>query len=81
MQQFEVRLFASFADLFGAPKLEISLPPGSTVEQLASAIHLLPHGRSLPDKLVLAVNHTYALPQTVLAAGDEIALIPPVAGG
>jgi molybdopterin converting factor small subunit len=29
----------------------------------------------------VAVNQRYARPETVLAANDEIALIPPVAGG
>lgn len=81
MEHFEVRLFASFADLFGAPNLKLSLPQGATVEQLTSAIHRLPAGAGLPKKLVVAVNQTYVPSHTVLAAGDEIALIPPVAGG
>jgi molybdopterin converting factor subunit 1 len=81
MDHFEVRLFASFAELFGAPHLTLSLPSGSTVEQLTTAIHKLPAGTMLPRKLVVAVNHSYVPPHTRLAAGDEIALIPPVAGG
>lgn len=81
MEHFEVRLFASFADLFGAPHLSIALPHGSTVEQLTSAIHALPSGGALPSRLVVAVNHEYAPATTVINAGDEIALIPPVAGG
>ena len=31
--------------------------------------------------VVMAVNREYAAPDTVLRAGDEIALIPPVSGG
>lgn len=81
MEHYEVRLFASFADLFGAPQLKLALPRGSTVEQLVTAIHGTPLGASLPARLVVAVNHSYVPPQTVLRAGDEIALIPPVAGG
>ncbi|MDQ6718800.1 MAG: molybdopterin converting factor subunit 1 [Gemmatimonadota bacterium] len=81
MDHFEVRLFASFADLFGAPHLNLALPRGATVEQLTSAIQALPGGVRLPPKLVVAVNHEYVPPQTVINAGDEIALIPPVAGG
>jgi molybdopterin converting factor subunit 1 len=81
MEHFEVRLFASFADLFGAPNISVTLPRGSTVEQLTSALHELPAGGSLPQKLVVAVNHTYVPAQTVLKPTDEIALIPPVAGG
>ena len=81
MEHFEVRLFASFADLFGASHIRLTLPRGSTVEQLASAIQNLPAGSSLPARLAVAVNHSYVSPQTVLESGDEIALIPPVAGG
>jgi molybdopterin converting factor subunit 1 len=81
MEHFEVRLFASFAELFGAPQLKLILPRGSTVAELASAIQSLPAGASLPDKLVVAVNQSYVKADTVLAPGDEIALIPPVAGG
>lgn len=81
MEHFEVRLFASFAELFGAPKISVTVPRGSTVEQLASAVHQMPGGSSLPRKLVVAVNHTYVPAHTVLQPNDDIALIPPVAGG
>ena len=81
MEHFEVRLFASFAELFGAPHISVSLPKGATVEELTSALHELPSGSSLPKKLVIAVNHTYVSAQTILKTTDEIALIPPVAGG
>jgi molybdopterin converting factor subunit 1 len=81
MENFEVRLFASFAELFGASQISLMLPKGSTVEQLASALHELPSGLSLPNKLVIAVNHTYVSAQTVLKPTDEVAIIPPVAGG
>jgi molybdopterin converting factor subunit 1 len=81
MESFRVELFASFADLFGASHLEVSLPRGATVSDLAVAIHNLPSAESLPPRLVVAVNSSYARPETVLAAGDEVALIPPVAGG
>jgi molybdopterin converting factor, subunit 1, non-archaeal len=81
MEHFEVRLFASFADLFGAPNLKLSLPRGATVDQLTSAIRDLPAGSRLPRKLLVAVNQAYVPAHTVLAPGDEIALIPPVAGG
>ncbi len=81
MDHFEVRLFASFAELFGAPQLKLALPRGSTVENLAFAIKSMPTGALLPEKLVVAVNQAYVPAHTILSAGDEIALIPPVAGG
>ena len=81
MEQFEVRLFASFAELFGSQNISVNLPRGSTVEELASALKNMPSGSALPNKLVVAVNHTYVPASTVIKPTDEIALIPPVAGG
>ena len=80
-QAFRVRLFASFADIFGDSHVEVALPQGSTVSDLSSAIRRLPAGAKLPGRLVFAVNSAYALPDTVIGPADEIALIPPVAGG
>jgi len=38
-------------------------------------------GRTLPPSPLLAVNATYASPGAVIRGGDEVAIIPPVAGG
>ena len=81
MEHFDVRLFASYAEMFGNQKISVTLPRGSTVEELASALRRTPAGFALPDKVVVAVNQTYARPETVINPSDEIALIPPVAGG
>lgn len=80
-QPFRIKLFASFADLLGSSQLEVALPQGSTVADLSAAIRNLPGAAGLPKQLVLAVNSTYAKPETVIRPADEIALIPPVAGG
>lgn len=42
--------------------------------QFPAAAPWLPHLR-------VAVNHEYATPQTPIKEGDEVALIPPIAGG
>lgn len=81
MEPIRVRLFASFADLFGESQIEVSLPRGSTVRDLTRALQALPAGVALPDQLVVAINHSYAEPGTIVSAADEVALIPPVAGG
>jgi len=51
------------------------------VADLSNAIRKLPSATRLPSRLVVAVNSAYARPDTPLNHGDEIALIPPVAGG
>jgi sulfur-carrier protein len=76
-----VQLFASYADLLGAPTVELPLTPGSTVTDLVRSIRLLPGAGSLPDSPRVAVNRSFATSDQVIELTDEIALIPPVAGG
>jgi molybdopterin converting factor small subunit len=38
-------------------------------------------GHSLPPAPLIALNREYAAPDDVVRANDEVALIPPVAGG
>ena len=77
----DVLLFASYADLFGAHSLAVDLPPGSTVADLVAQIRSRPGAERLPASPLVAVNQHYASPSSLIAAGDEVALIPPVAGG
>lgn len=76
-----VRLFASYADNIGRSELLLELPEGSTVAQAISCVAALPGGSVLPAAPLAAVNCEYALPHRSLSSGDELALIPPVAGG
>jgi MoaE-MoaD fusion protein len=78
-----VRLFAMLRERAGTGSLELTLSRGATV---AEAIANLAEDRSLGELLIrlpirTAVNRDYAEAGTVLAAGDELALIPPVSGG
>ncbi len=74
-------LFATYRDLAGTDRLEIDLPAGSTAGDLVARLR----GRNgldrLPAEPALAVNQVYAHLDTGLADGDEVALLPPVAGG
>jgi molybdopterin converting factor subunit 1 len=74
-------LFASYADALGRPRVELSLPEGATVREALVQLRGVPGGTSLPDAPLVAVNLSYARGDAVLAAGDELAVIPPVAGG
>jgi molybdopterin converting factor subunit 1 len=76
-----VQLFASYADLLGAPTVELSLTPGTTVQDLLYRIRSLPGAASLPLAPRVAVNRSFATSDQLIEANDEIALIPPVAGG
>ncbi|MFN2635910.1 MAG: MoaD/ThiS family protein [Gemmatimonadaceae bacterium] len=76
-----VQLFASYADMFGARSLEIPLDKTTTVRELVERIRTLPNAVSLPEFPVVAINRTFATTDQLVRVGDEIALIPPVAGG
>ena len=72
-----VRLFAMLRERAGRDVLDLDLPDGASVADALAALSDLTGGITC----VLAVNRDYAEPDQVLAAGDELALIPPVSGG
>ena len=81
MSTVTVQLFASCAEALGGQSLEIPLVAGSTVADLVRDIRSLPGGQSLPPSLRIAVNRKFAAPDQIIDAADEVAAIPPVAGG
>jgi sulfur-carrier protein len=76
-----VLLFASFADAFGRSSVELTVDPGATVGDVVDQISALAPSDLLPPRPLVAVNTEYAAYDLKLNAGDEIAVIPPVAGG
>ena len=81
MTEMQVLLFASYADAFGASRVTVSVPASGTVADLIGALRSLPGGAVLPPSPVVAVDRRYVRENVLLRAGQEIALIPPVAGG
>lgn len=81
MTRYVVRLFARYAELFGADQVEVMLPSGACVADLIAALRGLPGGASLPAQPFVAVNMAQGEPGTALHSGDELALLPPLAGG
>jgi molybdopterin converting factor subunit 1 len=76
-----VLLFASYAEKLGFTSTTMELPPGATVHALLDTVSRMPGASSLPPAPLIAVNENYARAETILANGDEVAIIPPVAGG
>jgi molybdopterin converting factor subunit 1 len=76
-----VRFFASYADALGRKDAQLSLDREACVRDLLKSVADLPGASSLPANPLVAVNQKYAGVGTRLHAGDEVALIPPVAGG
>ena len=79
--EVQVLLFASYAEAFRAPSIGVTLSEGATVKELLARVKEMAVGRSLPPAPLIAVNQEYADPGQVIHASDEVALIPPVAGG
>ena len=77
-----VRAFALLREVLGAAELAVTLPAGADVAALLARLDVDHPDAKLPvRRFTTAVNRSYAPPETVLADGDEVALIPPVSGG
>ena len=69
-------------DAAGADGVPVALPPGATVADLRRALAAArPELAGLLARSAVAVNHDFADDARALAAGDEVAVIPPVSGG
>jgi len=77
-----VRLFARYAELLGcdAVTLTVMLPTtvGDVVAQLRRSY---PAAATLPERPLTAVNLMHVRLESPLRDGDELALLPPMAGG
>jgi molybdopterin converting factor subunit 1 len=74
-------LFAVYRDMAGTDEMEMELPAGATAADLVLRLRAEPGLHRLPAEPALAVNQEYAPLSTPLTDGDEVALLPPVAGG
>lgn len=80
--RIRVLLFALYRDMAGMPELELDLPLQATARDAVAALRERGGGFGrLPGAPSIAVNEEYADLDTPLTDGDELALIPPVAGG
>lgn len=76
------RLFARYAELAGISELTLELPHHSTVADAVIFLRArIPQGSLLPERPLTALNAVHALPHQELHEGDELALLPPMAGG
>lgn len=87
LRTVRVLTFAGARDVVGAPEVEIDLPSigdasTCTAKQVMDALCLrYPELVSRRAIIRLAVNGSYVDDDAEVAGGDEVALIPPVAGG
>jgi sulfur-carrier protein len=76
-----VLLFASYSDVLGLDSLELTIENPATVGDALNRLRSLPGGERLPAKPLCAVNLRHVEFATPLSDGDELAILPPLAGG
>lgn len=74
--------FASFREAVGRDEESREVAEGTRVRELWTALGAeVPLFRRFATAPPAAVNREYVAPDTVLREGDEVAFLPPVAGG
>ena len=77
-----VLLFATYAEQAGRTLVELSLPAPATVEDVLRQLRAsLPGADRLPERPLVAINRAHAPLGAPVREGDEIAFLPPLAGG
>lgn len=75
-----ILMFAGLREMSGRDKIVLNLPDGATVGDVVHEVERC-LDKDIPSPLMVAVNETYASLDQVVHHGDEVVLIPPVAGG
>ena len=76
-----VLLFASYAETLGFDAIELALDSPATVGDALERLRALPGGEKLPPKPLCALNLSQVNAEASLSGGDELAVLPPLAGG
>lgn len=74
--------FAVLRDIAGTSERDVVVPEGATPYDVWQSLReSYPTLTDYTQPPLVAINEAYAPPGTVLRDGDELAFIPPVAGG
>jgi molybdopterin converting factor small subunit len=77
-----VRFFARYAELVGRSEIAVSLMLPATVGDVVQRVREeFPGARALPERPLAAVNLKHVKLDAGVRDGDEVALLPPIAGG
>jgi molybdopterin converting factor small subunit len=77
----QVLLFGSYAEMLGRSTLELSLPNPATIADAVTLLRSHTGGGRVPPRPLCALNLSQVPVETPLSAGDELAILPPLAGG
>ena len=82
MDKISVRFFARYAELAGCSSSAVNVEtPATVADVIARVREVFPGTRDLPPKPLAALNQRKAKLETPVRDGDEVALLPPLAGG
>ena len=77
-----VRFFARYAELVGRAEAAVAMPLPATVSDVVRLVReQLPGAHDIPERPLTAVNLRHVKLDASVRNGDEVALLPPIAGG
>jgi len=81
-QSLSIKLFASLRQAMNSNEIKINIDNEIMVSQMKKIVfETFPKLKKLNIPFLVAVNHELAKDSSLIKAGDEVALIPPVSGG
>jgi molybdopterin converting factor small subunit len=82
MAVVRLRLFARYAELVGRDDLDVAVDLPATVADVVRRLREgVPGAAQIPERPLVAVNLRHVRLDAPVAPGDEVALLPPLAGG
>jgi molybdopterin converting factor small subunit len=82
MGKVSVRFFARYAELAGCTWSAVNLEtPATVADVIAQVREVFPGTKALPPQPLAAVNLRQVRLDALVNEGDEVALLPPLAGG
>ncbi len=77
-----VKFFAYARELVGEKNIVVEVERGISIKEfIDTIIYDYPDLENIREQLIIAVNKTTVRPDKIVKDGDEVALLPPVAGG
>jgi len=82
MSKVSVRFFARYAELAGCSWSAVNLETPATVADVISRVReVFPGTQAMPPRPLAALNQRHVKLDATVNEGDEVALLPPFAGG
>jgi molybdopterin converting factor small subunit len=82
MGRISVRFFARYAELAGCESSEVNVStPATVADVIAKVRDVFPGTQAIPARPLAALNRRQVKLDASVTDGDEVALLPPLAGG